>query len=594
MKLSEHSNTRHTSVILSLVLLLTSLFIFVAPPSATAAPLGQVGTIQLQQNTAKVRYREGISFQVGALVNGGGEVNKAQLKVRYGKRGNEESYDVKLANGAGSYTLYEDSHGLATGMPIIYSWVLSDGKVQYQTPPQTVIYEDKSKTWYQHEGPEVTVRWYDGDGSYGELMYRLATDTLATYKRRFNIDPTDQIYITIYGSDAAYHAAFPEVPSWSGGFSRYGGEEIVAIAPQGYNAGVFIGEGIPHELSHAALYQFLRGPAPRWLDEGFAVYNQNVISIKQYDDLLQKAYRGGTLIDFSKLNTRWPSDGDQALLAYAEGRSFVTFLINSYGNDVWSNVLDQLRRNDADGAMKQVFGQNLAYMADLWKTKVLAGEDVTMPPALKSGPVPSLPSENDLKARVTGEQPAQPGSGVNSLTLPLVGIAGFVVVLLVVLSFLIVRRRKSQDLESTPLEISQRDQDYILMRNNYYTGRPEAAPVNPMPIPPVTSSFNFNAQTATSYSGYNPLPSVPNVPAPVAPHRIQLQPPSLQPGLSFTGAVPAAHQPASGEEDPFNLIVSRFNQPPASPVKSTTIIPNTDLHLDPYGLNMKLNENEQK
>ena len=57
------------------------------------------------------------------------------------------------------------------------------------------------------------------------------------------------------------------------------------------------------------------------------------------------------------------------MLAYAEGRSIVTFLINSYGNEVWSNVLDQLRRKDADGAFNAVFGVNLATMEGLWRKK---------------------------------------------------------------------------------------------------------------------------------------------------------------------------------------------------------------------------------
>ena len=107
----------------------------------------------------------------------------------------------------------------------------------------------------------MTVRWYNGDNNYGQLMYQLASDALGTYKRRFNMDPQDQIYITIYGSSAAYHSTFPDVPEWSGGFSKYGGVEIVAIAPQDHNARFLSGDPA-RTLSRRALPVFARpGPA---------------------------------------------------------------------------------------------------------------------------------------------------------------------------------------------------------------------------------------------------------------------------------------------------------------------------------------------
>lgn len=547
------------------------------PGPVEAAPPTQTGQIQVQQNYAKLAYRNGIDFRVNATLPGS-EITKAQLKVRFGKRGREETYDVSLTNGAGNYTLYEEADSLATGMPLIYSWTLSAGKIQLQTEPKTVIYEDVHYNWLQREGPQVTVRWYNGDGGYGSLMYQLAADSLATYKRRFNIDPTDQIYITIYGSSNSYHSTFPEVPSWSGGFSRYGGEEIVAIAPQDYSANVWIGEGIPHELSHAALYQFLRAPAPRWLDEGFAVYNQNTIDIKQYDDLVKRAYQTNSLIPLSNLNTRWPPDDASANLAYAEGRSMVTFIINNYGNEVWSNLLDQLRRNDIDGSMKAVFGVDLAQMEDLWKTKMLAGKPVKMPDALLRGSVASQPSDADMKARNGG---AAPDEGTNFWVILLGALVG-TLVLISTIVFLVIRRSKHLENKNQRLKEAA-IAAYIAKYDRTYAS-------------PVTSG-----PSASGIPGYSGAadPRLPAIPPPLG-GIYRVAPPELRRVSGQNGANQAGASLSSDTSDPFDLIMTNFgtNSQPKSgarPVASSVEpSPSPLFEVDPYGLNLGTHDPEKR
>ncbi len=547
-------------------------FSFIAPVHA------QSNLIIVQKNTATVRYREGIQFTVKAGLDGS-QLNHAELKLKFGKKGREETDTVNFTAGAATFFISEDTNSIATGMPITYSWILTDGKVQLQTNPQTVIYEDTTHTWYQKEGSQVTVRWYNGDNNYGQLMYQLASDALGTYKRRFNMDPREQIYITIYGSSGSYHSTFPDVPEWSGGFSKYGGVEIVAIAPQDHNSSIFIGEGIPHELSHAALYQFLEGDAPRWLDEGFAVYNQNVISIKEYDDMLQQSYNNDSLIPLSSLDKRWPSAEGSALLAYAEGRSIVTFLINSYGNEVWSNVLDQLRRKNADGAFQAVFGVNLAQMEGLWKQSVLGGVKVNMPAALKTGPVASQPTAEDYAVRTGTTTAPTPGRTAgspesdNGLLLVMLGIALSAILTLVGLSLLIIRNRRR---EAVLLRFRRAaDLDEI----EVYPGLSPQLYQTQAPLPPAPAPLSQRA--------------LPNAPLPI-PRQDGWQPP-YKPGNRPAGLPPFApgnSQPQNpltspvqpSNADAFDFISARFDtKAPGAKTYSAGAF----LDIDPYGLNFE-------
>ena len=541
------------------------LVVFIAEPAQA-----QTGLIIVGKNTATVRYREGVEFKVTAGINGS-EIKSAQLKVKYGKKGREVTYDTNFANGAASFMVYDEAQSLATGMPLTYSWILSDGRVQLVTDPKTVIYQDTYHTWYQNEGSQVTVRWYNGDAGYGNLMYQLAADTLATYKRRFNMDPQDQIYITIYGSSAAYHSTFPDVPEWSGGFSRYGGVEIVAIAPQDMNASIFIGEGIPHELSHAAVYQFLQATAPRWLDEGFAVYNQNIISIKEYDQILQKAYRTDTLISLSNLDQRWPADETLARLAYAEGRSIVTFLINSYGNEVWSNVLDQLRHQNADGAFKEVFGVTLDQMEELWKNNVLGGLNMPLPPARKNGPVPSQPTSPDITVKTTPTAPTTPAKNVSpaddSLLWIMLGIALVAILTLAILSIVIIRNRRR---ETARYRFQPMAEAEFQSRLNSSQSLPQ------VPLPVAWTLNQPQSQTYTSPLGQKPL----------HPNNFagwQTTPQQLNPLPGPVMPIPAALTPINSN-DPFDFISARFdpNAPGAKTYKAGAF-----LDIDPYGMNFE-------
>ena len=597
--MSSNPVTNSSLRLLAFILMGLALGLFLTPLKADATSPVQAGPIQVNINTARVRYREGISFQISGRTAEGGPITQAQLKVKYGKRGREFSYEVPLVDGTGSHLVADETESLTTGMPLTYYWLLGDGKTQLQTLAQTVVYDDNRHPWRQREGDHLTVRWYDGDDRYGDLMYQLGTDTLATYKRRFTIDPTQQIYITIYGSSQAYHTAFPEAPSWSGGLTRYGGVEIIVIAPQNLNASVFIGEGIPHELSHAALYQFMGSPAPRWLDEGFAVYNQNTIDIKSYDDLLREAYTSNALIPLAQLNTRWPSDGDLALLAYAEGRSVVTFLINTYDAKVWTNLLDQLRRHNVDDAMQACFGMNLADMEKLWKRKVLGNDKtVVMPTALKVGPVASQVTEADLQAKSASRFPARANTddGPGWLVL-LVGVL-IVVGLAGCVSFLLIRRYRRMN----ALEWEEMPRHRVLQEQQYLKSRLGMAYQAPPLSGPTASSFEIPAnpgfppsptyQSSPSASPFNPA----SLPTPLAS--------SSYPPLATAyvpSASPAWPDPASTArstpsvaptqtDDPFDLIMASFGQTqpssPPPPAETNRPQPSSSfLNLDPYGLN---------
>ncbi len=529
---------------LSLALLL---FLPFAPAVSAQTP-----ALQVISNSAKARYSVGLSFGLQARTTQG-QINQAELRVSYGKNSKEEIINTSFAPGAtidarGEILL--EKAPLAAGMPVSYYWALATDKGERaRTETKTVTYEDTRFSWRQRTGPAVTVRWYNGDEDYGNLMYVLANDALATYKRRFSIAPTEQIYVSIYGSSREYFEASPDVPSWSGGYALAERNEILAIAPQNRLASTYIGEGIPHELSHVALFQHLgHKHAPRWLDEGFAVYNQNVIA-PEYDEILKAAYRQSALTPLTNIAFRFPQEDNAAKLAYAQGRSIVTFLINNYGDAVWANLLDQLRYGTIDQAMQKVFGLNLAAVEEQWQNS-LGGKKVTLPPALLKGPVSAIPPQSTLFPSSSN------GNGSFDVVSGLV-IGGLLAAVLFIfgLAFVIMRRARANNdpdklylkalREAGVSRVSQPVTAAQLMPTPNYSYQPPAPPIyNPPPAP----VYNYQAVPPTTPPVYNNY----------------TQPPASAPYYQ------PANNPvsANSEPDPFDIIAATFGPASRPPTNS--------------------------
>ncbi|HEX8034012.1 MAG TPA: peptidase MA family metallohydrolase, partial [Ktedonobacterales bacterium] len=103
---------------------------------------------------------------------------------------------------------------------------------------------------------------------------------------------------------------------------------------------------LPHELTHIVFHQNEDSGHlepyisfyPRWLDEGLAAYDEppNSRYTRSYDDALAKAVAARHPVDILQQFVHdYPTDRDTDYLAYAESRSFIAYLIATYGSDTF-------------------------------------------------------------------------------------------------------------------------------------------------------------------------------------------------------------------------------------------------------------------
>ena len=106
--------------------------------------------------------------------------------------------------------------------------------------------------------------------------------------------------------------------------------------------------------------------APTWLTEGFAMYESSEWHLTRMASLT-KAFLTKRVIPLEKLTTNFPSDSDEAELAYAESFMFVSFLINKFGRKAFQQFIrDYAANGNLRGSLKKMTSLHLFILEKEW------------------------------------------------------------------------------------------------------------------------------------------------------------------------------------------------------------------------------------
>ncbi len=181
--------------------------------------------------------------------------------------------------------------------------------------------------------------------------------------------------IYLYDSQSAY-LTYSKQPEWSGGFSIPSRRTIVSYQ----NAPRFLESVLPHEMAHLIFREFVgfqNGQIPRWLDEGFAVWQEEGEK-RQYQAIVAKAVEEGKTIPLRSLNQMnflHEKKTEDAGLFYSQSESMVRFLLENRDPSYFINFCRSLRDGvEFEQAMLKSFKQDfstLEEMEESWKEYVL-------------------------------------------------------------------------------------------------------------------------------------------------------------------------------------------------------------------------------
>jgi hypothetical protein len=353
-----------------LAFLICSLLVCLGPGAAYAA-----GGPVLNKSSAQINFPSTLTFTIST----GSDVDITDIRLHYivnrmaNSRVVSEVYltftPSKNVNTQWVWDMRK-SGGLPPGSSLDYWWTVADasGKV-LETVPERFDVVDSRYTWKTLTRGKVTFHWYKGDDAFaGELM-DAAQDALAQLAGNTGAELESPVSFYIYATSADLRGAMIFAQEWTGGvaFTEYG---IIAIGIAPVSGELAWGKRtIAHELTHLVIHQVIFNPyggLPTWLDEGLAMVSEGALDA-QFTSALSSARSKNSFISVRSLASPFSAYADQSVLAYAQSREIVKYLIDTYSRSRMFDLLNTFAQGSGyDEALQKVYGFDMDGLNVKW------------------------------------------------------------------------------------------------------------------------------------------------------------------------------------------------------------------------------------
>ena len=310
------------------------------------------------------------------------------------------------------YTLDTSSSGhIMPNTPITVTWVAfpSSGE-PVSSSPFTYRYTDETQQWKTLTDGIVTVHWTTGPQSFAQHAASVAVKAISAGADVLGVTETKPVDFFIYADDASFRAALgPGARENVGGEAITGIRTLFAEFTPDILSDPWVGITITHELTHQVVDDATNNPyrsLPRWLNEGFAVY-QSEGNATKYRTMVKDAISSGDLLPLTALGWQFPTEPTKTVLAYAESVSAVDYIARQYGKDALTKLILAYKNGPTDDeAMQAAVGKDVAAFQTEW----FASIDAPAPSPFGPQPGPSGPLPSDWTGALASQAPSAPGS----------------------------------------------------------------------------------------------------------------------------------------------------------------------------------------
>lgn len=352
-------------------------------------------SLVVASNQATRSFPGAITFSLSA--NAGTQVERVELL--YTTPG-EETLNLVTPPFTGgsaieiSYDLDLRVRYLPPGLDVIYHWRVVDtaGNVT-KTEPRTVTWQDDRFDWTSMGTSQVTVYSYHGDEAFSRSVLDSAQRTIDRLTSDLAVTLESPIRIWSYSSKADFEGALaPNSHPWIVGTAYPMYHLILAVLPPGN--GSEVGRVVPHEVAHQVIHQAAENPfndPPTWLDEGIA-YRYQERGTEPFLALIPGAVEDGRLYSVRALNSDFPYEKADADLAYGESLSIVNFIVEEFGQEALTALIDVFTEGVSyDEAVQRALGVSIEELDRRWKESLGYQGDKMAPGGAPAGTVEDGP-----------------------------------------------------------------------------------------------------------------------------------------------------------------------------------------------------------
>ncbi|KPJ52372.1 hypothetical protein AMJ39_08050 [candidate division TA06 bacterium DG_24] len=201
--------------------------------------------------------------------------------------------------------------------------------------------------WEVVESDHFVVSYRPGDEGVVRDLIGAAEEHLPRIAADLGVGELPTINVVLAADDADFRRLLAGgVPDWGIAVAVPARRLMVFKSPRTATRAYDLERIVAHELSHIMVGELLGdGWAPRWLDEGVAMFESGEL---RWNDNIRLAYAllANSVIPLSELEMGFPADEGKASLAYAESKVAVEYLVDRFGYEGLIALLGALARGD--------------------------------------------------------------------------------------------------------------------------------------------------------------------------------------------------------------------------------------------------------
>ena len=259
---------------------------------------------------------------------------------------------------------------LLPGQDIWWQWEIKDaaGNVLL-TDPLTMTVQDQRQTWQTMNNGVIQLQWYAGDENLGRKLIQIAADALARLESQTGIQYTEPIRIINYPDSEAVREVMVSTSEWAGAVAIPDKNLIMMAAS--YGSMDWAEDAIPHELSHLVVgrqvFNCRGGDIPTWLSEGLARHTEGPVAESETQEIVA-ALEQDYLPPLKTLEGAFSYYGGAAGLSYTQSHLVVAYLIETFGSEKMSDLLEQVRSGQLiEDALATVYGLDTEGLDAAWR-----------------------------------------------------------------------------------------------------------------------------------------------------------------------------------------------------------------------------------
>lgn len=228
--------------------------------------------------------------------------------------------------------------------------------------------------WGTTTSPHFTLTYDQREERLIEEVIGSAEDGLERMAKWLGFRPQEKLRIWVCSTESQFDSLTRSgIPDWGIGCAFPKSGAIVLKSPRVVRRNLDLKTIVPHEIAHVLLGQLLgEFTAPRWFDEGFAIYQSKEWRLTD-GFTLGWARIANALIPLSKLEDDFPWEERKGRLAYTEGFSAVSFIAAEYGEETLRELISAMAKYDGidrgegmDTAMVETLGLRYEEFEELW------------------------------------------------------------------------------------------------------------------------------------------------------------------------------------------------------------------------------------